>query len=205
MGAPAGSRQAGTAAKVLAREVFRPIATRPAAMPTPAATPSMTGTPSVATAGRRGRPGRRSRGRRPRHGRCRWRSGGFGERVKQVGRAVDQFGDRHVDRDHAAAVLEAERADDAVAVGDGAGRQCDHDEPMRHQAGGLQRGLGHPDDRAGGDLAGRGHPGVTEAGDDESVCVGLVLHGPARSLRRRRSSPRHGFRRWAHRPQGGPR
>ena len=85
-------------------------------------------------------------------------AGRVGERVEQVGRAVDQLRDRHVDRGHGAAVLEPERADNAVAVGDGAGGQRDHDEPVRHQAGGLQRGLGHPDDRTGGDLAGRGTP-----------------------------------------------
>ena len=89
--------------------------------------------------------------------------------------AVDQVGDRHVDRDDAAAVLEAECADDAVGVGDGAGRQRDDDEPVRHQARGLQGGFGHSDDRAGGDLAGGRHAGVTEAGDDESVGVVLVL------------------------------
>ena len=71
-------------------------------------------------------------------------------------------------------MFQPEGAHDALAVGDGAGRHGDDDEPVRHQAGGLQSGFGHPDDRTGGDLAGRVDTGVAEAGDDECVGVGLV-------------------------------
>ena len=109
-----------TRAKVPAREVFRPIATRPAAMPTAAATPSMTGTPEP-VGQRVDEVGQAGAAEDDGFGTSAGGAGGVGERVEQVGRAVDQLRDRHVDGGHGAAVLEPERADDAVAVRDGAG------------------------------------------------------------------------------------
>ena len=97
------------------------------------------------------------------------------ELLEEVGRAVDQVGDRDIDRRHACTGAPARGTDDAHAVGDGAGRKGNDDEPLRHQACGLQGAFGHANDRTRGDLPGGGHAGIPEARDDEGVGVGRVL------------------------------
>ena len=173
-------------------------------MPTAAATPSMTGTPSARDSG----PTRSARPAQPSTTASAPSSaiavpGRVGEHVEQVGRAADQFRDRA--RRPPTTVQRCSRPSARTTRSLWAtvrGGHRDDDEPVRDQAGGLQRGLGHADHRARGAPRGRRARRCRRSRRRRTRRCRPGARAPGRAPRRRRSPPRRGSRRWA-RPSAG--